>query len=230
MKTKMVKKGLGALGILMLMACPKALENKGDKYIASIYQAEVTGGIGRHMDGATVYEISVRNSPIVDSLTPKFTASNIALLAFEGLSDADREKAEGIVVNLRTTKGQTATYSYNKQIMEMAAQKAVLYRKMSDLLLAKDFATVLEHRDTSKAYPSYNGQWPEKMGQLEQQYGKLKGYAPYGLREIKDSRSHEFQFFGYLQFEKRNYPYKFDFEIANTKEQWSNFLLKENLR
>lgn len=214
----------------LLAGCPRDLDNKGDKYIATIYQAEVTGSMGPYDNNTKVYEISVRNSPIVDTLTPKLTASNIAWLAYEGLSDSYRQEAAGVIVNLRTTKGQTATYSYNAEILQKVSQKGILYRKYSDMLLSGDFETVKKYRDPNKNPPSYREEWPRKIAELESAYGKLKGYVPFGIREIKDSHGHEFQFFGYLQFENGTYPYKIDFEIENDQEQWANFLIRANLR
>ena len=122
----------------------------------------VTGGIGPYGDGLTVYEISVQDSPIIDSLTPKLTASNIANLAFEGLSDQDRNQVDGVVVNLKTTKGQTATYSYNSEILQEVSQKAALFKKYSEMLIKQDFDGVLAMKDPDRNYPAYRENWPEK--------------------------------------------------------------------
>jgi hypothetical protein len=107
---------------------------------------------------------------------------------------------------------------------------AVLYREYSDLILSKDFEEVKKHKDPSKNYPSYKENWPEKISELESVYGNLKGYAPFGIREFRNTEGQEFQFLGYLQFEKKNFPYKIDFEVQNDKKQWSNLLIRENLR
>jgi hypothetical protein len=230
---KRIKTLLGLIifpSVILLAGCPKKLEKKGDKYIASIYQALVTGGVGPYGEGLTVYEITVQESPIIDSLMPKLTASNIAVLAFEGLSDSDRLLVEGVVVNLRTTKGQTATYSFKSEILLQVSQKAELYRKYSDMILSGDFEKVKNFKDPGKNYPAYRENWPDKISELQSLYGKLKGYVPFGIREFRNTDGQEFQFFGYLQFESRYFPYKIDFEVANEQEQWSNLLIKENLR
>jgi hypothetical protein len=145
------------------------------------------------------------------------------------LKKNEQEKVAGIVVNLWTTSGQTATYSFSKKVMLQVSEKGGVYRALSQKIIEKNFKYIDDSRDVTKIEEPFADKFKAYIDHLESNLGKLKSFEPFGIREVDDEYGHEFHFFGHLVFENGFFPYKIDLDVNPENDKWVGILLQQGI-
>lgn len=122
--------------ILCMYACgsdTSPSEEKIEKEIASIYLADTTfediqnASLG-DIENVYVKNINVSRSAVLDTLNSTFSLNNIAAIAYENLSDEEKESYEYIGVEISQENGEKNPYSFNmKTLKEIDATKKTAY-------------------------------------------------------------------------------------------------------
>jgi len=213
---------------LALVSCVSENEQKGLDYIGSIYDAKTSysKSFDSELGSETVkkFNIKVSESSRIDSLQPTVTTANIAWLMYESFSADEKENYTHVDVELISTKNDTASFYYPVDVLETLGKKAINFKAFSQNLVDRDFVKIDALKDDNEIPASLTVGLKNKIVQMEQQLGKLVGYEPFGISEVKDDLGAAYQFQGYLVFEKGAYkPFLTVIDVAPGKDKLIGF-------
>ena len=212
---------------LLLVSCASDTEQKSLDTITSIYEgkASFSKGFNSNTGEETIrnFKIVVSESKLIDSLPPNNTSANIALIVYEGLTDAEKDKYDLIKVELMNLQNDTAFYNFTKPVLKGLSKKSQTFKKFSESIIDGSFETIDELK-YEKAIPEPIGmKMKENFKAKEEKYGNLLRYEPIGIFRDKNGPGAIYQFHGRFIFENMIAPYLLVVEVDEGNDKFVGF-------
>lgn len=189
---------------ICFIACVSENEQKGLDYIADLYDAETSYSKSFNNSVGTKamkkFNVKVSGSARIDTLEPTVTTANIAMLMFESFTEKEKGNYTHIDVELINSKNDTAAYYYPVDILEELSTKSNSYKQFSQSLVDNKFEVLDEIKDATHIPNKTEDGLKSKIRAMEQRWGKLRSYEPFGIAEATDDMGTIYQFQGYLIF------------------------------
>ncbi|QNJ98073.1 hypothetical protein [Constantimarinum furrinae] len=196
---------------LLIIGCASETEKKSLDEIADIYNAKTaySKGVKSSMGEQTekTFTITVSDSKLIDSLNPNVSSSNIGFLVYNSLSAEEKKNYTYINVNLLNLKRDSAKYSYTATSLAKLSPKAKTFNEVSEQLLLGNFKKLDEIKDAAAIPNEISETIKQKIAFLEQEYGDLESYTPFGIGEASDAIGTVYQFQAFLVFKEKKVPY-----------------------
>ena len=197
---------------MLFAACASDSEKKSLDKIAEIYDAKTsyTKSFNRSVGTETMksFNVKVSESAMIDSLAATVTTANIAMLVYEGLTAEEKNNYTIIDVELVNAKNDTVAYIYPLDVLKKISDKSTYYKTFSESVMNRSY-TKIDDIKNAKDIPDPIGETiAKKMAYLEQEYGALQGYKPFGVAEQKNAAGQTaYQYQGIFVFKNKNIPY-----------------------
>lgn len=212
-----------ALALLLLAACASETEQKGLDTVAAIYDATVSYTKGFNNTGftsETSFNVKVSGSAFIDSLQPTVSTANIAMLVYEALNPDEQKKYTKIDVELVNAKNDTVAYFYTMDGLQKLSQKSTNFKEFSESVVAGNYSRIDEIQDENDLKEPMSNWVDKKIQFLEQEYGNLNGYLPFGIAELSNAAGETaYQYQGFFMFEKKKIPYIINIDTAPNRNK-----------
>ncbi len=197
---------------LLFAACASDSEKKSLDKIAEIYNAKTsyTKSFNSSVGTETMksFNVKVSESVMIDSLAATVTTANIAMLVYEGLTSEEKDNYTIIDVELVNAKNDTVAYNYPLDVLKEISDKSTYFKTFSESVMNKSYSKIDEIKNAQDIPDPLGETIAKKMAYLEQEYGALQGYKPFGVAEQKNAAGQTaFQYQGILMFKDKDIPY-----------------------
>lgn len=218
-----MKSFLLSLAVVLFVACASETEQQSLDNVADIYNATVSYSKGFNNTGTEAeksFNVKVSGSALIDSLQPTVTTANIAMLVYEGLTTDEQKNYTKIDVELVNAKNDTVAYFYTMDGLKELSHKSANFKEFSESVVSGNYKRIDEIQDENDLKEPMSELINKKIQFLEQEYGSLKGYKPFGIGELSNAAGETaYQYQGFFIFAKKDIPYIINIDAAPKRDK-----------
>ena len=220
--------GIGPATTTLSDTATMKLPGAGD--LAQFAIKEITGfygGVGSYSKGETktgkkFYRVEIKNSPVLDSNVriTELNISNIAMLFYKHLA-GERNNFDEIQSAITFGDGQKLVKTYPKERLELVLSKTVVISKITDLLKAKNYASLTGLLNDKSLIVYDKMILIEKIKNAEARLETVKEFIPYGFMFAMSEKKKEILHISgvLLREQGKNNEFSIDFDPSSTKEE-----------
>lgn len=236
-KYQLMKTIFCCLLVVLCVGCASENQQNAMDKIAARYGATVTytKSLNKtaNASGQSAFNIIVKNSKMLDTLSTGQTSTNIASMFFGGLPKEEQAACEVITVEIiNSASGKSEKFKYDGHIVQTCYDQAKIFHGFSQALLAKDFDDIAEAMLPEYYTPTLADGIANYMVNLTDAHGTLQNYKLTGIGVItaKDNTRH-YQYSGFMTFKDGYHrPYFVNGSVHSEDDEITGFLLEEGIR